>query len=140
MINKGLEDLSTGINNTTNKIGQKVEEEFVNGKQDITNDINYACDKDCLFVQEEEVNQIKESADLEIVCHEELQDVIKHEHNEEDIPADDKDACSEKIRTAGNDDVKQNGGDNPMSAENVEMTKIVEKEGIKSENELKWSS
>ena len=28
----------------------------------------------------------------------------------QDIPADDKDACNEKIRTAENDDVKQNGG------------------------------
>ena len=78
----------------------------------------------------------------------------------QDIPTDDKDVCSEKIHTAEKDDVKQNEEviilwrgkfghkyfsnslfqDNPMSAENVEMTKIVEKEGIKSENELKWSS
>ena len=78
----------------------------------------------------------------------------------QDIPTDDKDVCSEKIHIAKNDDVKQKGEviilwrgkfphkyfsnaafqDSPMSAENVEMTKIVEKEGIKSENELKWSS
>ena len=78
----------------------------------------------------------------------------------QDIPTDDKDVCSEKIHTAENDNVKQNGGaiilwrgrtghkyfsnapfqDNPMCAENVEMAKIVEKEGIKGDNELKWSS
>ena len=28
----------------------------------------------------------------------------------QDIPTDDKDVCSEKIHTAENDDVKQNGG------------------------------
>ena len=78
----------------------------------------------------------------------------------QDIPADDKGVCGEKIHTAENNDVKQNGEviilwigefghkyfsnaafqDNPISAENVEMTKIVEKEGIQSDNELKWSS